>query len=100
MVNPHSLSYQVIIFTKSPSTTLVIIKSTIEANGFWIISEETKGSFEVANTSLYQSVFDSSIKILLISSTEVFLAATKVISEIEPTGTGVRIAKPSNLPSN
>src|SRR5574338_473132 len=64
------------------------------------MSEETKDSSEVANTKLYLSVFDSSIRILLISSTEVFFAATNVTSEIEPTGTGVRIAMPSNLFSN
>lgn len=37
---------------------------------------------------------------LLISFIEVALAATKVISEIEPMATGVRIDTPSNLPSN
>jgi hypothetical protein len=51
------------------------------------MSEETSGSFETDNTSLYLSVCDSSISTLLISSTEVFFAARKVMSEIEPTVT-------------
>ena len=86
------------IFTRSPSTTLVISKSTTAAKGLWIISEETNGSSETDNTNSYLLVFDSSARILLISSAEVFRAAIKVMSEIEPTGTGVRIATPSNLP--
>jgi len=50
--------------------------------------------------NLYLLVFDSSVRILLISSADVFLEATKVMPEMELTGTGVRITIPSNLPSN
>ncbi len=50
LVNPHSLSYQVITLSKSPSTTRVMPRSTIEANGLFMISEETRGSVVTANT--------------------------------------------------
>ncbi|HEY8660189.1 MAG TPA: hypothetical protein VIL78_14245 [Hanamia sp.] len=68
------MSYQTISLTKSPSTTRVISKSTTAAKELWVISDETSGSFETDNTNLYRLLFDSSIRILLISSTEVFLA--------------------------
>src|SRR6185312_1827075 len=70
------------------------------AKELFTISEKTNGSFETNTIDLYLFVFDSSVRILLISSTEVFFEVTKVISEIEPTVTGVRIAIPSNFPSN
>jgi hypothetical protein len=43
-VYPHSLSYQANTFTRSPSTTVVMLKSTIVARGSWMTSAETSWS--------------------------------------------------------
>ncbi len=65
-----------------------------------MISDETIGASVTAKTFLYLSVAASSSKMALISFTVTGFVVTNVISEIEPTTTGVRIATPSNLPTN
>ena len=42
---PHSLSYQLITLTRSPSTTCVIPRSTTDARESLMMSDETTGSW-------------------------------------------------------
>ena len=64
------------------------------------ISEDTSGSFVTAKIFFHRGSFDAFVKISFTSSAVVFLFAIKVISTIDPAGTGTRIETPSNNPFN
>ena len=61
--------------------------------------EEKVDETLIANIPFKAGLAAAFFKISLISSTEVFLLATKVMSASEPQTIGVLMAMPSNLPS-
>ena len=63
------------------------------------MSDETSGSRDTPSTPAYRSVSASSVRIRFTSSTVVFREVTNVMSAIDPTGIGARIAMPSNRPA-
>src|SRR3989344_5930303 len=100
LVYPNSLSYQENTAHKSPSTTLVKLKSIIAAYGSPTISEDTNWSVVVLNIPFQRSSFSASLKILFISSAVVVRSARKVRQDKEPVTLGTLIEAPSNLPAN
>ena len=69
-----------------------MLKSTVEVKELFIMSEDTIGSVVVVRTFEYCLVSASSFKMELISWTVTGLSVMKVISEIDPTGIGTRMA--------
>src|SRR5918993_4969789 len=99
LVNPHSLSYQLITLTRLPPTTRVRSSWTMEARGSLTMSAETSGSSATARIPWYRSLVASCRSTSLTSSAVVSRPTTKTTSAMDPTTTGPRTETPSKRPS-
>ena len=85
------MSYHIVTLTISPSRTIVFVASNMELAGLPMMSLLTIGSV-LYSIIPYIGPSAAARMVSLISSTEVFRAARKVRSVIEPSGTGTRSA--------